>query len=226
MLNDLQTLNVFTQTTGNVLINILVAFICGSLIAFLYRITYKGPGFSISFVNSIVLLSMITAVVIMVIGNNLARAFGLVGAMSIIRFRTAVKETQDIVFIFFGLAIGMAAGVGYHKMAILGTIVIGLIIYLFSKSKISGVKQDEYLLQFMFTGNSDDKVPAYNAILDTFCYKSKVINIKSVGGTDDQLELSYYVRLRDKNKSDQFIKNLSAVPGVDYVNLFFDEERF
>lgn len=225
MLNDFQRLNVFSITTGDMLVNILVAFICGLFIAFLYRVTYKGPGYSISFVNSIVLLSMITAIVIMVIGNNLARAFGLVGAMSIIRFRTAVKETQDIVFIFFGLAIGMAAGVGYHKMAIMGTLMVGAIIYLFSQSKISGVKQEEYLLQFMYSGNHDERIPPYNEILKKFCRKTKVINIKSVGD-DEQLELSYYVKLKDKKQSDRFIKDLSSVEGVDYVNLFFDEERF
>ncbi|MCB0282678.1 MAG: DUF4956 domain-containing protein [Calditrichae bacterium] len=225
MLNDFQSINVFTLTTGDIFVNILVAFLCGLFISFLYKVTYRGPGFSISFVNSIILLSMITAVVIMVIGNNLARAFGLVGAMSIIRFRTAVKETQDIVFIFFGLAIGMAAGVGYHKMAIIGTLIIGLIIFIFSKSKISGVKQEEYLLQFMFTGTNGDKVPPYNSVLKKYCQKTKIINLKSVG-EDDQLELSYYVKLKDKKQSDRFIKDLSSVEGVDYVNLFFDEERF
>lgn len=173
MLNDFQSINVFTLTTGDIFVNILVAFLCGLFISFLYKVTYRGPGFSISFVNSIILLSMITAVVIMVIGNNLARAFGLVGAMSIIRFRTAVKETQDIVFIFFGLAIGMAAGVGYHKMAIIGTLIIGLIIFIFSKSKISGVKQEEYLLQFMFTGTNGDKVPPYNSVLKNIVKKQR-----------------------------------------------------
>jgi hypothetical protein len=77
----------------------------------------------------------------------------------------------------------------------------------------------------MYTGNHDDRLPPYNEILKKFCRKTKVINIKSVGD-DEQLELSYYVKLKDKRQSDRFIKDLSAVDGVDYVNLFFDEERF
>ena len=75
--------------------------------------------------SSLVTLAMITAVVIMAIGNNLARAFGLVGAMSIIRFRTAVKDTQDLVFIFLALAMGSAAGVGFHRLAVVATLVVG-----------------------------------------------------------------------------------------------------
>jgi hypothetical protein len=88
-----------------------VALFAGLILTCLYRITYKGAGYTAGFVGSIILLTLITALVIMVIGNNLARAFGLVGAMSIIRFRTAVKDVMDIVFIFFALAVGMASGV-------------------------------------------------------------------------------------------------------------------
>ncbi|MCD4664693.1 MAG: DUF4956 domain-containing protein, partial [Bacteroidales bacterium] len=130
MFNELQNINLFPTTGSTIIINILIALLCGLFIAWLYRKTYKGPGYSIGFLNSIVLLAMITSVVIMVIGNNLARAFGLVGTMSIIRFRTAIKDTQDIVYIFFGLAVGMAAGVGYYKIAIIGTLFIGFILYL------------------------------------------------------------------------------------------------
>ena len=224
MLNDFQQISVYSITSADLLLNIFVAFACGIFISWLYKATYKGPGYSVSFVNSIVLLSMITAIVIMVIGNNLARAFGLVGAMSIIRFRTAVKETQDIVYIFFGLAIGMAAGVGYHKIAIFGTLIIGLVIFVFSKSRITGSIQEEYLLQFMYTGNNSSN-PPYGSVIDNYCRKSKVINIKSVG-EDETVELSYYVKLKKKEDSDLFIRELRQVDGVDYVNLFFDEQQF
>ena len=97
---DYQNLAVFPTATADVLANLLVAFVCGLMMSIIYRITYRGPSYSVTFVNSLVLLSIISAIVIMVIGNNIARAFGLVGAMSIIRFRTAVRDTMDLVFIF------------------------------------------------------------------------------------------------------------------------------
>jgi uncharacterized membrane protein YhiD involved in acid resistance len=98
----------------------------------------------------IIVLALITSVVIMVIGNNLARAFGLVGAMSIIRFRTAIKETQDIIFIFFALAIGMASGVGLHALALASTIFIGLILFVLTKTSAASPSKKDFLLQFSF----------------------------------------------------------------------------
>lgn len=224
MFEDLQNINLFPATASDIILNITVALVCGLFIAWLYRHTYRGPGYSVSFVNSIVLLAMITAVVIMTIGNSLARAFGLVGAMSIIRFRTAVKDTQDIVFIFFGLCIGMAAGVGYHKIAIIGTLFIGFVIYLFSKSSLAAPKQSEYLLQFSFSANGDVATP-YLPVIRKYCRNHKVINVKSID-EHDLLELSYYVKFKDKEKNNEFMRDLKNAPGVKNINLFFDEEQF
>ncbi|MBU0984715.1 MAG: DUF4956 domain-containing protein [candidate division Zixibacteria bacterium] len=224
MLNDLQSLAYFPVTWTEILTNITVALLCSLTVAWLYRVTHKGPGYSVNFAHSIVLLAMITSVVIMVIGNNLARAFGLVGAMSIIRFRTAVKETRDIVFIFFGLSVGMAAGVGYHKIAIMGTVFIGLILVLFARMGVSDPTRKEYLLQFMFTPNGSSN-PAYLPILKRHCRKHKVINVQSMTN-EDTLELSYYVLLRDEQRDGDFVRELKATDGVSRINLFFDEERF
>ena len=223
MFDDLDQLQLFPVTAADVLVNLAVALLCGVFIAWLYRRTYRGPGYSVNFGNSIVLLAMITSIVIMVIGNSLARAFGLVGAMSIIRFRTAVKETRDIVFIFFGLAIGMAAGVGYHRIAFVGTAAIGLMLYLFSKSRVTAPNQNEYLLQFSYSANGDAS-PAYAPILHKFCRRHKVINVKS-GCRQDSLELAYYVRFRDDRRSSDFVRELSDIHGVTAINLFFDEEQ-
>ncbi len=225
MFDELQVVNLFPKTGSELVLNITVALLCGLFIAWIYRHTYKGPGYSNSFVNSTVLLAMITALVIMAIGNNLARAFGLVGAMSIIRFRTAVKETQDIIYIFFALSVGMAAGVGYHKLAITGTLYIGLVLYLFSKTTLSAPKQKEYLLQFSFSPNGEEH-PAYLPVLKRHCRHYKVINVKSLGDDEQRLELSYYVRLKDEEKNTAFTRELQKAPGVHHLNLFFDEEQF
>ena len=126
MFNELQSLNLYSPSFIEMVSPVLAALICGAAISWLYKATYQGPGFSQNFSSSIILLPMITALVIMIIGNNLARAFGLVGALSIIRFRTALKEPLDIVYVFFALAVGMAAGIGSYMIAFTGTLVIGL----------------------------------------------------------------------------------------------------
>lgn len=223
MLDQLQNIGLFPITVSEIIINIIVALICGFSIAKIYKFTYRGPGYSVSFLNSIILLTMITSLVIMVIGNNLARAFGLVGALSIIRFRTAVKDIQDIVFIFFGLSIGLAAGAGHHKIAIIGTMSIGLILVILSKSPLVSSKQKEYLLQFSFTANGE-KQPPYLPILRSYCRDYKVINVKSIED-QDILELSYYVKFRDEKKSNEFVRILQNTQGVKNTNLYFDEEE-
>lgn len=166
---------------------------------------------------------MTTAIIIMVIGSSLARAFGLVGAMSLVRFRHAVKNTQDIVFVFVALAAGLAAGVGFYTIAITGTLFTGLVIYILSKSKLVVPHREDYLLQFNYR-TQDKNAPAYQQVLDEYCRKTNIINVRSLGDTD-LIELSYYVKLKDKTQAKQMVQTLNQTAGVQYVNLFFDEEQ-
>ncbi len=208
------------HTVGQLFVNTGIAAICGLLISLLYRHTYRGPGYSATFVNALVSLAMITAIVIMVIGNNLARAFGLVGALSIIRFRTAIKDVQDIVFIFFSLAVGMAAGVGLYLIAIMGTVLIGAVIFVLSRTNYA-LQRREFVLQFAFS--SPEEEAAYLPVLMKYCKRHMLINLKSFGD-GEVLELSYYIDLKDKDQCQEFIRALGQVPGVRHVNLFCDEE--
>jgi uncharacterized membrane protein YhiD involved in acid resistance len=224
MFDGIENLNLFPTSASEIVVNILVALLCGLSIAWLYRRTQRGPGYSVNFANSIVLLAMITALVIMVIGNNLARAFGLVGAMSIIRFRTAVKDTRDIIFIFFGLSVGMAAGVGYYKVAVLGTLIIGVVLFTLARLHVAASRQKEYLLQFNYTTNGDSP-PPYVSVMDRYCRRHKVINVKSAA-QPDVLEVAYYVRMKRDDKSSEFVRELQKTKDVRDINLFFDEEQF
>lgn len=223
MLNELQTINLFPVTIFEIMTNVIVALSCGLFIAFIYKKSYRGAGYSAAFTNSMIFLTMITSIVIMVIGNNLARAFGLVGAMSIIRFRTAVKDTQDIVFIFFGLAIGMASGVGYHKMAIFGSLFVGVIIFLLTKSNFTSTKPNDFLLQFAFHPNGDQQLP-YIEVIEKYCKRHNIINAKTI---DDKniMELAFYVKFKDKENNAQFISELDKTKGVNNISLFFDEDE-
>ena len=224
MFQDFQNIFTFSLSPGQVLINLVIALLCGFIISLFYKWTYRGPNYSSSYVNSIILLAMITAVVIMVIGNNLARAFGLVGAMSIIRFRTAVKDTQDIVFIFFALAVGLAAGVGLHIIAIAGTLFISLIVWILYLTNYGNPQKKDFLLQFSLKAE-DNKDAPYLSVLNEYCRSYKLVNLKSFEA-GKLLELTYYVNLKRKENSDQFVQALDNLQDVNQVNLFFDEEQF
>lgn len=202
--------------------NLIVAFICGILISCFYYWTTKSPNTARNFIISLISMTMIMAVVILVIGNNLARAFGLVGAMSIIRFRTAVKDVLDIVFIFFCLAIGMAAGIGLSTIAFIGTVFIGLVILGISQIQSFADTRRDFLLQFSFAPTSEIEAP-YLQILNKYCNKYHLLNMKYIDH-DGHLELSFYIKLKDQNKRDSFILELSRLDGVKNINLFFDEE--
>ncbi|MFZ1730555.1 MAG: DUF4956 domain-containing protein [Bacteroidota bacterium] len=224
MLSDLQNLDLFPLSIGDILINLLTAVACGLFIAWLYRKTTTTPGYPPSLLSSMVLLTLITAMVIMIIGNSLARAFGLVGAMSIIRFRTAVKETLDIVFIFFALAAGLAAGAGAQAIAIVGTAFIGGIVYLLARVPLLTPQRREYYLQFSYA-SGDDANPAYLSILQRHCKRQRLINA-SAGDDDSPMQLSFYIQLRDIKDNQALLRDLRAVPGVKHISIAFDDEQF
>jgi uncharacterized membrane protein YhiD involved in acid resistance len=228
MLQFFQGAPVASLTLGDFVLNIIVACMCGLMQIAFYRAAYRGPGYSASFLNSLVLLAMITAVVIMVIGDSLARAFGLVGAMSIIRFRTAVKEVMDIVHIFLALAIGMTAGVGLLGAAFVGTIVLGTIYYLLVRFNVISSAREQYVVQFTYRpayGETNGQEPPYLSKLRKHCRQSSLMNVKSVG-EEDEMEIAYYIKPKGDVGVAELLRELKSVSGVRSVVAFNDEEQF
>jgi len=223
-MEDFQNFFVFTITIKDVIANVIVALLCGVGISMIYRWSYNGLSYSASFTVSLVMLVMITSIVIMVIGNNLARAFGMVGAMSIIRFRTAVKDASDIMFIFFSLAIGMACGVKLFSVAVFGTIFIGGIFIIISKINFAIPKKREYLLQIIAFNNIISDNP-FDKVLKSYCKRYKIVNAKTVGEEgNEMLELSFYVNLKNEDKGKNMVTDVKKIEGVKQVNLFYDED--
>jgi uncharacterized membrane protein YhiD involved in acid resistance len=223
MPEDFLQLDIFRPSIFDFAANMFVALICGLIIALVYRFSYRGASYSASFVNSLVLLSLITAVVILVIGNNLARAFGLVGAMSIIRFRTAVRDVQDIVFIFFSLTVGMAAGVGLNSVAIIGTIFICLVIMALDAIGFGQPARLKHLLQVSYTGSTEAEATLQQT-LKKHARRIELMNVRSAPGKTD-VEAVFNLSLRNPKKQADFIRELRELEFVSGVNLFFEEEN-
>lgn len=221
MFEEFQNIELFPVNVFDVFTNLMVALVCGVIIAMVYRYIYKGPSYSVTYVNSLVLLTLVVSVVMLVIGNNLARAFGLVGAMSIIRFRTAVRDVQDIVFIFFALSVGMASGVGLHVIALSGTVIISLIAIILVTFNFGVPQKQEYLLQLTYKAD-DSTENQIRGILKRYCRKYKMVNMKSVG--EFQMEAFYQVIYRRKFKSTSIIRELKDMENVVSVNMFFDQD--
>lgn len=226
-MNDLQGFQpflTFSLSPTEIALRLAAAFVCGLIVSQFYAWITRRPAHAKTFTTSLIALSLITAIVIMVIGNNLARAFGLVGAMSIIRFRTAVKDVQDIVFIFFSLAVGMAAGVGMYALAFLGSGMVGSILLALSRFGNYAQKKQEYMLLLSYEPGEGAEAP-YIPLLQQYCKRHQLINTKS-DAESETLELAFYVNLKNEEDNEALVQELRRIDGIQRVNLYFDEEYF
>ncbi len=214
---------------NNIVINIVIAFVLGFLISLVYQWTHRGFSYSISFIHTLILLCMIISVVMMVIGSNIARAFSLVGALSIIRFRTVVKDTRDTAFVFFSLAIGMATGTGSHKIAIIGTVLISLIILMLNKFGVGSTKGNNFLLKFRVRSSPAGGNPQhqstllYQDVFKKYLRKNILINVTTIRD-GSSMELAFSIKFKDADKQQQFISELKALDGIENAMIIFDEE--
>jgi uncharacterized membrane protein YhiD involved in acid resistance len=207
---------------SHILQSVLIAFVCGLLVSFSYKLAYKGPAYSRTFARSMIILSMITAVMIMVIGSSLARAFGLVGALSIIRFRTAVKDVQDIVYIFFALSAGFATGTGLYGVAVGGTVLIGTAGVILSRTQNGFDSSRGFLLQLVMTDSPEDKT-SHVPILAEHCSNHRLLNVRSSAGMGT-MELSFYIQLRRQTSCKELVSALQHIEGVRNVSLLQEDE--
>jgi len=204
----------------DIIANLILAFLLGLAISGLYRYTRRKAIFPEDLINTIIIITMVTSVVIMVIGNNLARAFGLVGAMSIIRFRTVLKSSRDIAFVFFSLAAGMAAGAGSHAIAVAGVSMIGLIILTLHWTRY-GQAQKELFLKFWMIPDDQDEAN-YLPMFKKYLQKYTMLNMRSAQ-MGQYLEMSFNVQFLKKEKSRQFVGDMSSLEGIERVILVMDE---
>ncbi|UCF00187.1 MAG: DUF4956 domain-containing protein [Planctomycetota bacterium] len=210
-------------TPENVLLSLLLAFVLGQVIAWVYYITHTGLSYSRTYVQSLVLVTIVVAMVMAVIGDNIIRAFGLMGALAIIRFRNVVKDTRDIVFIFCALVVGMAAGSQRYAIAILGAITLCLIaLYLYATG--FGTHQPHNgFLRFSFPGHIGPKHPI-PAILKRFCGSFTLISAQDSGFGSAEVEYAYQLMVRSAAKNEQMLTELEKVEGIANVSLTMQEQ--
>ena len=197
--------NVTAVSITDMAIGIVLSFFLGLFIFFVYKKTYAGVMFSQSFGGSLIAMTMITTMVILAVTSNVVLSLGMVGALSIVRFRTAIKEPMDIAFLFWAIAGGIVLAAGMIPLAIIGSVIIGLIMIIFCNRKSS---QKPYIAVVTCTsGNSEQQVTDY------LKQHSDKTLIKSKSARKGNIELTYEVTL--KNNDVDFITSLSEMEGVD-----------
>ncbi|MBD3376424.1 DUF4956 domain-containing protein [candidate division KSB1 bacterium] len=216
----------FTNTTDSMwmagLANMLTALLFGLLVAAVYRLTFKGASYSASFVITLIMITLVTSMVIMVIGSNLARAFGLVGAMSIIRFRAAIKEIRDIGYVFFALAVGMAAGSGNHAVGIVGVITISIV--LLGLYLVRFGQHDDHMFFLKFWIMPDQQtMQIYHPVFSKYLSHHQLLAVRSAR-LGEYLECSFRVTFRESFRRSEFVSDLSRLEGIERVALLMGEE--
>ncbi len=201
----------------------LLSFVLGQVIAWVYYFTHSGLSYSRSFVHSLVMITVIVSIIMAIIGNNIVTAFGLMGALAIIRFRNVVKDTRDIVFIFSALVIGMAAGTGNYHLAIIGTVFLSLIAFYLHLTQFGTHVPHNGFLRFSLTAHIGPEHPV-PAILKKFCGRFTLISAQDSGFGSPVIEYAYQVMIRNAKRNEQMLSELQEVEGIENVSLTMQEQ--
>jgi uncharacterized membrane protein YhiD involved in acid resistance len=204
-------------SVADVVISLLLSFILCAAVGWVYQITHRGASYTQSFVHTLVLNGMVVAVVMLIIGSNIARAFALVGSLSIVRFRSAVKETRDVGFIFFTMAIGMAIGTKFYLLAVIAAVVISLIIVIMTRFNWYARQVVSQILKVQVANNAE-----FDTLFDHLFVKytdtSELISVQSVRG-GMLTELTYSVAMKKQGKIQEFLSEIRKLNGNNRVTL-------
>ena len=196
--------NVTSVSILDMVLALVLAFGIGMFIFLIYKKTYAGVMYSSSFGVTLVALTMITSLVILAVTSNVVLSLGMVGALSIVRFRTAIKEPMDIAFLFWAIAVGIVLAAGMIPLAVFGSVVIGIILLIFANRKDHS---NPYIVVISCDGSASEK-----AAEELLRNNTKKCTVKSKTARKDSVELNIEVRLKDDNTD--FINTLADLQGV------------
>lgn len=186
----------------NMIISLCITLIVALLIFYIYKLTFQGVVYSYNFNATLVLLCLVTSMVIMTISSNIVLSLGMVGALSIVRFRAAIKDPRDIVFMFWSIAAGLASGAGIYTIALGGSIFIGLVLIIMSKNRI---QITTYLFIIKYEKSCHKELLP---ILDKLKY-----DLKSKSVIDEKIELT--LELKKVGKNTAYVETIADIEGVD-----------
>ncbi len=204
-MQDFQLSDLFAVTLNpmRVIITLLVALAIGLFVCFVYKKTFGGVMYSRNFNQSLILLTMVTSLMLMLINNNLALSMGMVGALSIIRFRTAIKDPMDTVFMFWAVGEGIAIGTGFIDIAAIAVVVIGLV--LAGMCVFKGKNSQPFLLILHYDDSATPQIKQMVKQLPNARLKSKTVQ-------RDGIEMTLEIRLKENETG--FVEKFLRVDGV------------
>jgi uncharacterized membrane protein YhiD involved in acid resistance len=190
---DIQDLS-GTFSVGDIAIALALSFVLSSAIGWVYRATHRNISYSQSYVQTLVILGMIISLIMLVVGSNIARAFALVGALSVIRFRNAIKETRDVGFIFLVMGIGMACGTRFYLLAIAATVAICLVVVIMQRFNWFHLNVQRQIVKVQVPADEDHTNEIQDVLL-RHTAEFELVSMESIQG-GALTELMYTVKLR------------------------------
>lgn len=201
-------------TTKEIFLHILVSALIGMAIFLSYMLSHSGTIYSMKFNVSLVMLTVLTATVMTVIGNNVALSLGMVGALSIVRFRTAIKDSRDTAYIFWTVIVGICCGVGDYIVAAIGSAVVFVVMLALGR-----IRNDERILLIIRGLRSSES--AIESVVFTYFNRGAVLRVKNT--TESNIEFIYEIKKKVLNKTASkektITESLYAVGGIEYVNI-------
>lgn len=193
-------------STVEILQGLIFSFAIGVFIFILYKITFKGVMYNNRFNISIVIMCLITTIIIQTISSNFILSLGMVGALSIVRFRTAVKDPMDIIFMFWAISVGISTGAKFYSIAVIGSLFIGIVIYLMS---LMSNRKKSYILVINYLSKAERDV---KKVLHKYR-----LRLKSKALSDKKTELTMEISITDDN--DAILKELEEIDDVITASL-------
>lgn len=219
----LSDFNIVSPITNIELIFSLVsAAFLNLLLAKAYIETHGGYSYSKSYVHSLVLVGIIIALIMVIIGSNIARAFALVGAMSIVRFRNPVKDSRDLVFIFASIAIGMACGTGFYVFAAIFTFIFVIILLGMRWTGFGDLKLQNYVLKLRLDASGKEAV---SRVCEATCNQYSLVSLDRLNQEDGNEDVVYEVELKTSVSYDSFLKQLHEQAKPQLVTLLVGESN-
>jgi len=205
--------------------DVLMAIILSSLLNFIlakvYILTHDGYSYSKSYVHSIVLVGVIISLIMIIIGSNIARAFALVGAMSIVRFRNPVKDSRDLVFIFSAIAIGMACGTKFYLFAIIFLIIFCTLLIAFKYFRFGDLAHKSYVIKIV---SNKDRRDILSSIFNNTTKQNTIISVES--NNEDNTEiLIYEFELKNKLSYSEVLMEIENKVSPKSINLLVGENH-
>jgi uncharacterized membrane protein YhiD involved in acid resistance len=208
---------------GEVLIALVLSFALCLIVAYFYRQSHRGLSYSVSFVHAMIILGVTVSVIMLIIGSNIARAFTLVGALSIIRFRNPIKDSRDVAFIFVTMAIGMAVGTGFYLTAIIFTLFASFMAYVLTRFDVGRTSRREMLLKVHVPRAAD-----YAALFSELFYRDlrehALLSVEPIRERDE-LELVYSLEFKPRVDEAAFLGEVRRLAPGGRVALLTGQEN-